>query len=146
MPDLDISLTELELIDEVRNALAGLDGSMVPDGTITQTANRLVVPLVNDVAGNITEEDDQDAFDAAVIAWTAELSFGAWLTFSRLRDREVEAYVDPRQYKVNLAERTNLSLQLLGASRPPEIPNHVVTIKHDGVDRTVDLRRVWEYE
>lgn len=145
MSELKISLNDAEFIEEVRDALAGLDTSKIPDNTITQTGKRLVVPLLNDITGSLQEED-QDSFDTAAIIWTAEMSFGAWLTFTRLRDREVEAYTDPGMYKQDLQERTNLALQVLGATRPPEIPNHVVTIKHDGVNRTVDLQKYWVEE
>jgi len=142
MSELDLSLNEQKLIGEVRDSLAGLDASKIPDDTIIQTAERLVVPLLNDIAGML-DGDDQEAFDSAAVIWTAELSFGSWLTFTRLRDREIETYVDPKQYRTQLEERTNMALRLLGASRPPEIPNHTVTIKHDGVNRTVDLHKVW---
>jgi hypothetical protein len=146
MAELSLSLSEEELIDEVRDALAGIDGSKIPDGTIIQTAERFIVPLLNDITGTLTAADDQNDFDNAVIAWTAEMSFGAWLTFTRLRDREVEIFIDSKQYKNNLKKKTNYALRMLDTSRPPEIPNHVVTIKHDGVNRTVDLQQVWEYE
>lgn len=144
MSDLDLSIEDEEFISEVRDALAGLDSSKIPDDTITQTAKRFVVPLINDIAS--VSEDEQDAFDNAVIAWTAEMSFGAWLTFTRLRDREIETFIDPGQYRSQLESRTNMALRIIGATRPPEIPNHTVTIKHDGVNRTVDLDRTWEYE
>lgn len=142
MTELSISLEDAEFVSEVRDALAGLDTTKIPDSTIKQTGNRLVVPLLNDITGTLSS-DDQEAFDTAAIIWTAEMSFGAWLTFTRLRDREIEAYTDPSLYKSDLQERTNLALQVLGASRPPEIPNHHVTVKHDGVNRTVDLQKYW---
>lgn len=145
MTELDISLTDAELIDEVRNALAGLDTTKVPDDTITQTANRFVVPLLNEAARNLTQ-DDQEGFDNAAIAWTAEMSFGAWLAFTRLRDREIETYTDPARYKKQLESRTNLALRQVDATRPPEVPNYHVSIKHDGVNRTVDLQQVWVSE
>lgn len=149
MADFTLSLTDQELIDEVRDSLAGLDASKIPDSTITQTADRFVIPLLND---NIPEEvktqqsEYQDSFDSSVIAWTAELSFNAWMTFTRLRDAEVEAYTNPDQYKEDLAQRTNLTLQLLNTTRPSDIPKKTITIKHDNVHRTLDLDKVWEYE
>jgi len=145
MTELDISLSDAELIEEVRSALGGLDTSKIPDDTITQTTNRFVVPLLNDVAPNLQSED-QDEFDNVAIAWTAEMSFGAWLTFTRLRDREVETYIDPDQYNEQLEQRTNMALRQVDATRPSEIPNFHVTVKHDGVNRTVDLQQVWVYE
>ena len=140
--ELEISLTDEELVDEVRKALAGLDASKIPDDTIIQTAERFVTPLLNDVAKNL-EESDQSAFDNAAIAWTAELSFGAWLTFTRLRDREIETYIDASQYRSQLEQRTNMALRQVDGSRPPEIPNEVVTVKHDGVNRKIDLHKFW---
>jgi len=148
MADFTVSLNDQELIDEVRDSLAGLDSSKIPDSTITQTAERFVVPLLNN---NIPEEvkkqqaEYQDSFDSAVIAWTAELSFNAWMTFTRLRDAEVEAYTDPGQYKQQLAQKTNLALQLVNTTRPSDIPKETVTVKHDGVQRTVDLSQEWVY-
>jgi len=149
MADFTLSLTDQELIDEVRDSLAGLDASKIPDSTITQTAERFVIPLLND---NIPEEvktqqsEYQDSFDSSVIAWTAELSFNAWMTFTRLRDAEVEAYTDPGQYKEQLAQRTNLTLQLLNTTRPSDIPKKTITIKRDNVHRTLDFDTVLEYE
>jgi len=148
MADFTVSLSDQELIDEVRDSLAGLDSSKIPDSTITQTAERFVIPLLNN---NIPEEvkkqqaEYQDSFDSAVIAWTAELSFNAWMTFTRLRDAEVEAYTDPGQYKQQLAQKTNLALQLVNTTRPSDIPKETVTVKHDGVQRTVDLSQEWVY-
>lgn len=149
MADFTLSLTDQELIEEVRDSLAGLDASKIPDSTITQTSKRFVIPLLND---NIPKEvknnqsEYQDSFDSAVIAWTAELSFNAWMTFTRLRDAEVEAYTDPGQYKQQLEQRTNLSLQLVETTRPSDIPKETITIKHDGVQRTVNLDQPWVIE
>lgn len=145
MSKLEISLTDEELVEEVRKALAGLDGSKIPDDTIIQTANRFVTPLLNDVSSNLHEEY-QDGFDNAAIAWTAEMSFGAWLTFTRLRDREVETYIDAKQYRNQLEQRTNMALRQIDGSRPPEVPSYHVTVKHDNVNRKVDLRKVWVTE
>lgn len=145
MTELDISLTDVELVEEVRTALAGLDAGKIPDETIVQTANRFVVPLLNDVSKNISEEN-QAAFDNAAIAWTAENSFGAWLTFTRLRDREIETYIDAKQYRSQLEQRTNMALRQVNGSRPPEVPSHHVTVKHDGVNRKINLNKIWEQE
>ena len=142
MTDLDYSLKEEELLSEVRASLAGLDASKIPDETIIQTADRFIVPVLND----IKRKDDQDGFDNAVVAWTAEMSFNSWLTFTRMRDRELETFIDPDSYREGLEDRTNLSLRQLDASRPPDVPNHVVTIKHDGVKRKVDLKQTREVE
>jgi hypothetical protein len=146
MSDFDTILSNSELITEVRDALAGLDATKVPDDTITQTANKFVIPLLNqnipDSVHN-NQSEYQDEFDSAVIAWTAELSFDAWLEFNRLRDREVEVYTDGERYREKLAKRTNLALQLVESTRPSQLPNHVVTVKHDGVKRRVDLQQPW---
>lgn len=145
MADLDTSLTDGELIAEVRDALANLDSSKVPDDTIEQTAFRFVIPLLNDI---LPKEPDieQDNFDNAVIAWTAEKSFMAWLSFTRLRDREVETYLDPDQYLSQLEQRTDMALRVIDVTRPPQTPNEVVTIKHDGKKRKVNLNKPWELE
>jgi hypothetical protein len=145
MADLDTSLTDGELIDEVRDALAHLDSSKVPDDTIEQTAFRFVIPLLNDI---LPKEPDieQDNFDNAVIAWTAEKSFMAWLSFTRLRDREVETYINPDQYLSQLKQRTDLALRVIDVTRPPQTPNEVVTIKHDGKKRKVNLNKPWVLE
>jgi len=136
---LNYSGTDNNLVGEVRDALAGLDGTKIPDDTITQTSDKFIVPLLNDL-GNY-DSSDQDAFDNAVIAWTAELSFNSWLNFTRLRDREIETFIDPDSYTDNLENKTDLALRVLGISRPPDIPNHVVTIKHDGAKRKVNLHQ-----
>jgi hypothetical protein len=143
MTDLDYSYTESELITEVRKAMAGIDSTKVPDDTITQTADMMVVPLLNQITGNLDASEDQDPFDHAVVMWTAEFSYNAWLRFTRLRDREVEAYMDPQSYKEDLEKRTNFALQILGTSRPPEIPNEVVTIKHNSGTKYVNVKRNW---
>jgi hypothetical protein len=144
MTDLSVSLPEAEFISEVRTAMAGIDISKIPDDTITQAKERFVVPMLNDIGDY--ESEDQDAFDNAAIAWTAELAFDAWLTYTRLRDAEVEAYTDPRAYKKDLKSRTNKVLGVLGVRRPPDTPPQVITITHDGVNRAVDVERDWEVQ
>jgi len=144
MTAMDTSLSDSDLISEVRDSLAGIDTSKIPDDTITQAADRFVVPLLNDISSVGTNK--QDEFDNAVIALTAERSFSAWLAFTRLRDAEVESYINPQQYLTQLKERSNLALRQINASRPPEIPNQVVTVKHDGKHRKVDLQKNWVTE
>lgn len=136
------SLSDSNFITEVRNALAGLDAQKIPDATIKQTRDRLVEPLLDD----LTDSPNQTLFDNAVIFMTAEYSFGAWMTFTRLRDREIESYVDPNTYQKNLETRTNQALGNVGVTRPPEIPNTVVSVAHDGVNRRVQLDKVWVTE
>jgi hypothetical protein len=142
MASLDTSLNDADFIDEVRDALAGLGTSKIPDNTIIQARERVVEPALNNI-GDYQDPEDQDAFDNASIMWTAEKAFDAWLVFTRLRDREVEAYTNPSQYKAQLESRTNLILDILGVSRPPDLPNQVVSITHDGVKRAVDLSQEW---
>jgi len=139
MADLDYSFTESELVSEVRDALAGLDAKKVPDDTIAQTADRFVVPLLNSM-GSYTN-DDQTDFDNAVIAWSAEKSFDAWLTLTRLRDREVEAYVNPSQYRKNIETRTNDALYTLGVTRPPDVPNTIYSVQSSGEGEEIVLQR-----
>lgn len=136
------SLTDTEIIEEVRNALAGLDAQKIPDDTIEQTAERLVEPLLDDLTNN----PDLTLFDNAVIFMTAEYSFGAWMTFTRLRDREIESYVDPKQYRTQLKERTNQALGNLGVTRPPEVPRTVVSVQHGGEHRRINLDEAWVTE
>lgn len=145
MTEMDTSLNEKELIDEVRDSMAKMGSGKVPDDTISQTAERFVVPLLNNQISDYSDISQKD-FNNAVIAWTAEKSFKAWLSFTRLRDREVESYIDPEQYISQLKERTNLSLRVIDLTRPPQTPNTVVTIKHDGIKRKVDLSEPWVYE
>lgn len=145
MTELDTSLNDEELTSEVRDALAQLDSSKVPDDTIQQTADRFVLPLLNDLITN-KESIEQKNFDNVVIAWTAEKSFSAWLTFTRLRDREVESYIDAEQYIKQLKERTDFALRIIGVTRPSQTPNTTVTIKHDGKKRKVNLQKPWVYE
>jgi len=143
MTELDTSLTGEELIDEVRTALGMMDESKVPDSTIEQAAERFVIPLLNDISPNLNPKNKQEEFDNAVIALTAERAFSAWLSFTRLRDREVETFIDPDQYLEQLKERTDFALRQIDTTRPSQTPNAVVTIKHDGVYRKVDLQKNW---
>lgn len=138
---METNLTDQELINEVRDALAGLDSVKIPDDTIIQANERFVEPLLNETIPS--PSPDQKLFDNAAIAWTAEKAFDAWMTFSRLRDREVETFVDPKGYRENLRERTETTLYVLNATRPPKSPNTVVTVKHDGEQRRVDLSKSW---
>lgn len=142
MSDLETSLTEQEYIEEVRDALAGIDSAKIPDDTILQARDRVVVPLLNDLKS--FESSDQTAFDNAAIMWGAELSFDAWMTFTRLRDREIEAYVDPNGYKEQLEARTKRVLGVLDITKPAENPQTVISVQHDGVKRKVDLSQEWE--
>jgi len=142
--DLQFSGSDQVLINQVRGALAGLDPAKIPDATIKQTKERLVVPSLNRLRTFYSE--DQDKFDSAVVFWTAEMAFNAWMAFTRLRDAEVEAYTDPGGYKEQLKERTNLALSTLDVTRPPNTPNQVITVSHDGVKRKIDLEQPWVFE
>lgn len=143
MADLTTSLSETDFVDEVRTALAGLDATKIPDDTIVQARDRFVEPLLNDIK-EYTASKDQDNFDNTVIALTAERAFAAWLKFTRLRDREVESYIDPDSYMEDLKERSDQSMGILGVTRPPTVPNTIETIKHDGEKIRVDLSRQWK--
>lgn len=142
MTTLDTSLNDEELVSEVRDALAQLDSSKVPDETIEQAADRFVIPLLNDIISS-PQQIDQKNFDNVVISWTAEKAFLAWLSFTRLRDREIETYIDPEQYLSQLEQRTDFALQVIDLTRPSQTPNEVITIKHDGKKRKVDLQQPW---
>lgn len=146
MTDWDTALTQQALIENVRNAMAGIDSSKIPDDTIVYNANKVVIPILNEINKDLVDgnSSDQKKFDNAVIAWTAELSFDSWLTFTRLRDREIETFIDPEQYKSQLESRTDLTLNVIGASRPPDVPNVVETAKHPDEWTRADLNRVWE--
>mgnify|MGYP000025780745 CR=1 FL=1 len=143
MVEMDTNLTDAELVNEVRDSLAGMSEAKIPDDTIEQSAKRFVIPLINDLLGS---EVDQENFDSVVIAWTAEKSFSAWLSFTRMRDREIETYLDPQSYLSQLKERTDFALRIIDLTRPPQTPNEVVTIKHDGVKRKVDINQPWVSE
>lgn len=145
MTEMDTSLNETELIDEVRDSMARIGSGKVPDATISQTAERFVIPLLNDLIDNYSAIEQKD-FNNAVIAWTAEKSFSAWLAFTRLRDREVESYIDSEQYLSQLKERTDFTLRVIDITRPPQTPNTVITVKHDGEKRKVNLQQPWVYE
>jgi len=146
MTDWDTTLSQQKIVENVRKALAGIDDTKIPDDTIRYNSNRVVIPILNEINTNLdsSSSSDQKKFDNAVIAWTAELSFDSWLTFTRLRDREIETFIDPKQYKSQLESRTNLTLNVIGASRPPDVPNVVETAKHPDEWTRADLNRVWE--
>lgn len=139
--DLEFSETDQVLLEEVRSSLAGLDSAKIPDDTIVQAKDRLVVPSLNGL--RYYQDEDQEKFDNAVVFWTAEMAFNAWMAFTRLRDAEVEAYTNPDSYKAQLEKRTNFALTALDVTRPPEIQNQVITVAHDGVQRRVDLDQPW---
>lgn len=136
MAEPESTLSNDEIVDEVRTALAGIDSSSIPDDTIVQAKNRFVVPLLQDLA---SPNVDQKQFDNAVIAYTAEKSFDAWFNFTRLRDSDLEAYQNPEQYKEKLIERTNNALFVINVTRPPEVPNTVVTVTLDDKQEKVPL-------
>jgi len=136
MTDPTSTLTDQELVEEVRSALAGIDAGSIPDDTIIQAKDRFVLPILQKL---LTDNVDQDNFDNAVVAWTAEKSFNAWLTFTRLRDSNLETYTDPQAYKEDLRERTNNALYVVDVTRPPEVPNTVVTVTLDDKQERVPL-------
>jgi len=136
MTDPTSTLTDQELVEEVRSALAGIDAGSIPDDTIIQAKDRFVLPILQKL---LTDNVDQDNFDNAVVAWTAEKSFDAWLTYTRLRDSNLETYTDPQAYKEDLRERTNNALYVVDVTRPPEVPNTVVTVTLDDKQERVPL-------
>jgi len=136
MTDPTSTLTDQELVEEVRSALAGIDAGSIPDDTIIQAKDRFVLPILQKL---LTDNVDQENFDNAVVAWTAEKSFDAWLTYTRLRDSNLETYTDPQAYKEDLRERTNNALYVVDVTRPPEVPNTVVTVTLDDKQERVPL-------
>lgn len=115
-----------EFITEVRDALAGLDSTKIPDSTIVQARDRFVEPTLNDLLGD--KDPDQNVYEGAVIAWTAEKTFDAWFAKTRMRDRSLEVFTRPQLYQEKLRKRTNEALYSLGVSRPPDYINHTETV------------------
>ena len=102
------------IVAEVRDALSGMNDKKIPDDTITQAQKRFVEPAIND---QLNDTVDQNLYDAAVISWTAEKAFDAWLTKVSMADAELKTEVDPEHFKQKLKDRTNQALHLIGVER-----------------------------
>lgn len=125
---LSVSMSESQFITEVRSALAEMDAKKIPDDTITQAKDRFVIPaLETRLSGN----PPQDLFDNAVIAYSAERSFKAWLARRRMADSDLQVSVKAAMYKDNLEERTNEMLSLLGVSRPNSSARSAYTTRNE---------------
>lgn len=122
----EFTLSETEAINEVRAAMAELPEDMIPDSTIEQAVFRFAKPWVE---RNIPENETNEAVEAAVIAYAAELSFDAWFSKSRMRDRELEVFTQPRVWKDKLEDRTSEIFALYGISRPPK-KDHITEVAY----------------
>lgn len=109
-----VSLSDSDYISEVRDALAEIGTSMVPDDTITQAKDRWVQPGLNKFVGN---NPDQTKYDNAAIAWGAELSFNAYLAKTQMTDSSLQVTVNVGSYRRQLKMRTDLALSVLGITR-----------------------------
>ena len=113
MSDLEVDMTDEDFIDEVRTSMSGL--SIISDGNILQTRDRIVVPDINDaLTDKQKEEIDKQKFETAVIMKTAEVSFKSWLPKIRKRLSELEVELDPDEYKENLEEKSKRGLSKIG--------------------------------
>lgn len=120
------TLTHEEAVREVRNALAGLNNKKIPDETVEQAVFMFSKPWVEKQIPNTASND---AFEAAVIAYAAELSFDAWFSKSRMRDRSLEVFTQPRVWKKKLEQRTKQVFATHGVSRPPK-QNHIQEVAY----------------
>lgn len=114
----ETSLTEPELVVEVRDALAGLDETKIPEDTILQQYERFVVPKLESLLDNKNPTDAQ--VDAIVVFWTAEQSFKSWFTKKQMMFGDVQIGVDPGSYQEELETRTNEALNAAGVERDLE--------------------------
>lgn len=124
----EFSLSESEAITEVRDALAGLDQSKIPDSTIQQSLNRFSKPWVDQ---QVDPDAPQEVYEGAVIAYAAELSFNSWMMKTRMRDAELEVFTDPRVFKDKIQRRTDEVFTTLGISRPPRNKHYQKAVKAD---------------
>lgn len=122
MPDPQYTLSEEETIEEVRTALAGLDARKIPDDTLLQSVEMFSLPWVE---STISSEYDNEDLEAAAIALGAEFAWDAWFAKSRMRDRELEVFTEPRVYDMKIRQRTEQVLSAYDLSRPPS-RNHII--------------------
>lgn len=116
MADYTFSGPDSEFIDEVRAALAEIDATRIPDGTIEQQRKRVAAPHINNQLG----PDQQNAFDDALVFYTAEKAFDSWLTTVRFDDADLQIKVNPEHYREGLQERTDAVFDRIGITRPGE--------------------------
>lgn len=126
----EFTLSESKAVSEVRAAMAGLSADMIPDETVKQAVFRFAKPWVE---RNIPQGETNEAVESAVIAYAAELSFDAWFAKSRMRDRELEVFTQPRVWKQKLEDRTNEIFSLYGISRPPK-KDHIIEVTFPAED------------
>lgn len=127
----EFTLSETKAVSEVRAAMAGLPDDMIPDETLEQAVFRFAKPWVE---RNIPDDETNEAVNSAVIAYAAELSFDAWFSKSRMRDRELEVFTQPRVWKDKLEDRTEEIFALYGISRPPK-KDHIVEVTFPAEDK-----------
>lgn len=116
------TLSEEQTIEEVRTALAGLNAQKIPDKTLLQAVELFSLPWVKKT---ISDQEDDEALEAAAIALGAEFAWDAWFSKSRMRDRELEVFTDPRVFDMKLRTRTEQVLSAYDLSRPPS-RNHII--------------------
>lgn len=122
MPKPEYTLSDEETIHEVRTALAGLDATKIPDDTLLQAVKIFALPWVE---STIDASRSNDELEAAAIALGAEFAWDAWFAKSRMRDRELEVFTEPRVYDMKIRQRTKQVLSAYGLNRPPS-RSHII--------------------
>lgn len=113
---VSISLTDTELIDEVRTSMGDLGEATVPDDTIIQQWERVAKPYIDD---NVTGSPNQDKIDNAAIFYTAELSFKAWVQKDRMTTSGQDTYIDLDGTIDNLEKRAASALERVDITHIP---------------------------
>lgn len=111
-------MTDQELIDEVRTALADLDDKKIPDSTIVQQYKRFVLPELQNWFEN--KDPEQYNIDSISVAYTAEKSFKSWFVKQQMMFGDVQVSVNVNAYKEQLESRTNEALSSAGIERDME--------------------------
>jgi len=114
MADYTYSDSDPEFRSEVRDALAQIDATQIPDATIDQKRARIAAPHLTDQL----ENGQQRLFDDALILFTAELAFKGWLTETRYDDNDIQVKVNVEQYTADLEEQTNMVFARGDITRP----------------------------
>lgn len=126
------SLEDEDLIRRIRDSLNDISENQLPSGTIMVKHDQIVEPYLE---RNTSDDVEQDAFDNAAVAYTAELAYKAIPAKSTVSAGGVTANVAVSQYIDSLEENTSIAFAEIGVTPPREGGPAAITERTDGMLR-----------
>ena len=131
--DIKASMTMNQMVTEVREALAGLDGKKIPDATIRQQYKRFVLPEMQEIFSDKVVE--QYHIDSCCVIYTAEKSFKSWLAKQQMMFGDLQVSINVPVFTENLESRRKSAFRAAGVRMSTERESVEFSERTDGMLR-----------